>query len=210
MELNQLLNLYKKESREALSFLDLEAVASLTEKIIDCYHNGNKIFLLGNGGNAAYCANWATDLALHPFVSEDKDTPLQVSKRLKVFNLSSDPTTITGIVNDLGGDAIFVEQLKYLADSKDLVIGLSGSGNSPNIVKGMSYSLLKGMFTVGITRNSLGAIVRLSSLPICLTCKSEFPGQTGKNEGNFHFEDMLSKISHMTVGILKRTVRGSK
>jgi D-sedoheptulose 7-phosphate isomerase len=210
MELQKLLDLYRIESIANMQNLDLSLVAHLAKLIIQQWERGHSIFIMGNGGNAAFAANWATDLNIHPFVSENKDKPLEVKKRLKVFNLSNDPATITGILNDLGAENIFVEQLKYLSKPGDLLIGLSGSANSANIKKAFTYGLDNGMFNVLITRNKDGECYKCSDLNICIDGNSTFPGQMGKNLNNFHYEDMISKISHMTVGILKQVVYESQ
>ena len=175
--------------------------------VIDAWEYGHQVFACGNGGNAAYVANLVTDLNLHPFVSEDKKHPIQ-GKRLYAINLCDSVSTITAIMNDIGPEHIFSEQLKYMGKDGDVFIGLSGSGNSGNVIKAAQVALDIGMNVLGITRNGNSEIVKMSHKSIVVPGHSKFPGQTGKNDNNFHFEDCISKISHIITGILKRKVQG--
>lgn len=210
MELIKLLNLYKAESINSLKEIDTNSIAEFAKAVIECYNNNCKLFACGNGGNAAYVANLITDLNLHPFVSEDKNIPLQVKNRFKGFNLCDSVSTITGITNDIGPDAIFASQLEIFGESGDVLLGLSGSGNSKNILQAFQLAKFKGMKTVLITRSQKGSIRSFADIVIYVPGDSEYPGQTGGNNNNFHYEDMISKISHMVTGILKKVVNESQ
>lgn len=207
MNISNLLELYKNESIDVINKIDLTAIEYFVENVISCYLNSNKIFAFGNGGNAAYVDNLITDLNLHPFVSESKSESVITAKRLRSFNLCSSPATLTGILNDFGGDYIFSKQLEYLADENDLVIGFSGSGNSKNILIAFEYAKQNNMKTVLFTRKNEGKCHHFSDVVICVPGDSNFPGQTGPNNNNFHYEDIISKVSHMATGILKQVVK---
>lgn len=207
MNISNLLELYKNESINVMSEIDLTAIKYFVENVVSCYSNSNKIFAFGNGGNAAYVDNLITDLNLHPFVSESKSESVKATKRLRAFNLCSSSATLTGILNDFGGDYIFSKQLEYLADENDLVIGFSGSGNSKNILIAFEYAKQNNMKTILFTRKSEGKCHQFSDVVICVPGDSNFPGQTGSNNNNFHYEDMISKVSHMATGILKQVVQ---
>lgn len=209
MSIYKLLELYKIESTKVMNEIDLTSIESFVEYVVSCYQNSNKIFAFGNGGNAAYVDNLITDLNLHPFVSENKSEAFEVSKRLRAYNLCCSSSTMTGILNDFGGDYIFSKQLEYLADQDDLVIGFSGSGNSKNILLAFEYAKKQNMKTVLFTRKSEGKCHQFSDVIICVPGDSNFPGQTGPNNNNFHYEDMISKVSHMATGILKQVVQNA-
>lgn len=210
MDINKLLKIYQSESIDVMSNMPLYSVEGFVKEVVSCYISDHKIFAISNGGGAAFVDNLVTDLNLHPFVSEDKSVPLKVTKRLRCFNLCSSPATITGILNDLGGDEIFSKQLEIYGDPKDLVIGISGSGNSKNILSAFKYAKENGMRTVLMTRNSVGHCHNYSDIVICINGTSQFPGQTGGNNNNFHFEDMVSKISHMCTGVLCQVVKNDQ
>ncbi len=209
MNIQKLLETYRDESIYVMANIDLSSIQMFAEAIIDCYKNSNKIFAFGNGGNAAYVDNLITDLNLHPFVSESKSESVLSSKRLRAYNLCSSSATITGILNDFGPDYIFSKQLEYLADSEDLLIGLSGSGNSKNILLAFEFAKNNNMKTILVTRKPEGKCHKFSDIVIYVPGESIFPGQTGGNNNNFHYEDMISKVSHMATGLLKKMVQDS-
>ena len=107
----------------------------------------------------------------------------------------------------MGYEHIFSEQLKYQGGVGDVFFGMSGSGNSGNVLKAMKVAKEKGMKTILVTRNKENKCNEYSDLTISLEGTSEFPGQTGGNNNNFHFEDILSKITHISVGLLKEKVQ---
>lgn len=207
MNLQQLLNLYKNESANVIKSLDEDKIADLINLIVGCYQYKRKVLACGNGGNAALVANLITDLNLHPFVSDNKSIPLTTDLRLKAIDLCSSPSTLTGILNDFGSDFIFSEQIRYMGEMGDLLIGISGSGTSKNILQAFQLAQTKGLKTCLITRNETGTIHQYADVVIVVPGQSSFPGQTGSNNNNFHFEDCVCKISHMATGILKQTVQ---
>jgi len=146
---------------------------------------------------------------MHPFVSEDKSHSNIARNKFKCINLCSDQATITGLTNDIGYENVFVGQLGYYGEEDDIFIGISGSGNSKNIFNAMILAKEKGMKTILFTRNAENTCGKHSDLVICLDGTSEFPGQTGGNNNNFHFEDIFSKITHLTCGILKQEVQNA-
>ena len=101
---------------------------------------------------------------------------------------------------------IFSEQLKYQGVKDDVVFGMSGSGNSKNVLEAFRVAKEKEMKTILVTRNPINNCNEFADLTISLKGTSEFPGQTGGNNNNFHFEDILSKITHISVGLLKEKV----
>ena len=148
-----------------------------------------------------------SDLALHPFVGEDKSKALKIDKRLAVVDLCASSTMMTGLMNDLGADHIFSGQVEVYAKEGDLIIGFSGSGNSKNILEAFSRGKEKGTANVLITRNPEGKCAPYCELVIEVPGDSTYPGQTGKNNNNFHFEDCLAKLTHLATGILKGRIQ---
>ena len=201
-----LIDLYKKESTDVFSSISSTEIAKFVDMVFDVYENEGTIFAAGNGGNVASVQNLVVDLNMHPFVSEDKGKQIIPRNKFKCVSLCSDQATITGVSNDLGYEHIFSEQLKYQGGVGDVFFGMSGSGNSGNVLKAMKVAKEKGMKTILVTRNKENKCNEYSDLTISLEGTSEFPGQTGGNNNNFHFEDILSKITHISVGLLKEKV----
>jgi len=202
----ELIELYKIESSNVALNMPTKEIEEFVKLVIEAFESERKIFACGNGGNAAFVANLVVDLNMHPFVSEDKSSHGGKRNLFHAINLSEGPATITGITNDLGFNSIFKEQLKYQAEKDDILFCISGSGNSENIIEAMKYGKSIGMKLIVITRNSPSKSEEFADVLIEIQGISEFPGQTGNNNNNFHFEDCISKITHITTGILKLKV----
>jgi D-sedoheptulose 7-phosphate isomerase len=125
--------------------LDTAEVEKVSELIEEAYDTGRFVFIIGNGGSGANASHLSEDLAkctLCDFESQ---------KRLKVLSLTDNTAGIMAWGNDEGYDRIFVEQLKNLASPGDVLLAISGSGNSPNILRAVEWSNRKGLVTVGFT-----------------------------------------------------------
>jgi D-sedoheptulose 7-phosphate isomerase len=120
----------------------VEQVSALIEK---AYHAGRFVFICGNGGSGANASHLCEDLAKCTLRDFERQ------KRLKVLSLTDNTAGIMAWANDEGYDRIFIEQLKNLAGPGDLLLAISGSGNSPNILKAVDWANANGMETVGIT-----------------------------------------------------------
>ena len=206
MDKLNLIELYKKESANVFDSIPNIEISKFVDMVFDVYENEGTIFAAGNGGNVASVQNLVVDLNMHPFVSEDKGAQTIPRNKFKCVSLCSDQATITGVSNDLGYEHIFSEQLKYQGGEGDIFFGMSGSGNSGNVLEAMKVAKDKGMKTILVTRNKENKCNQYADLTISLEGTSEFPGQTGGNNNNFHFEDILSKLTHIAVGLLKEKV----
>jgi D-sedoheptulose 7-phosphate isomerase len=110
----------------AISRPDLERVLSLLENV---YHNGHRVFIMGNGGSAATASHFALDLA--------KNTIMAGAPRLKAISLTDHVPLITAWSNDTAYEHIFAEQLANMIEPGDAVIGISTSGNSLNVINAL-------------------------------------------------------------------------
>ena len=206
MNKKKLIELYKEESANVFDKMPTQKIVEFVEMMFEAYDNEQTVFACGNGGNVASVQNLIVDMNMHPFVSEDKGAQIIPRNNFKCVSLCSDQATITGVSNDLGFRFIFSEQLKYQGVEGDIVFGMSGSGNSKNVLEAFRVAKEKGMKTILVTRNSVNNCNDFADLIITLKGISEFPGQTGGNNNNFHIEDILSKITHISVGLLKEKV----
>ena len=206
MNKKKLIELYKEESANVFGNIPTQKIVEFVDMVFEAYENEQTIFACGNGGNVASVQNLVVDMNMHPFVSEDKGVQTIPRNNFKCVSLCSDQATITGVSNDLGFRFIFSEQLKYQGVDGDILFGMSGSGNSKNVLEAFRVAKERGMKTILVTRNSTNNCNEFADLTISLEGTSEFPGQTGGNNNNFHFEDILSKITHISVGLLKEKV----
>ncbi|WP_435015885.1 SIS domain-containing protein [Tundrisphaera sp. TA3] len=136
---------YLEQVCRDIQALDLTQLETVSQLIDDVYQTGRFVFIIGNGGSGANASHLCEDLAkctLRDF---------EAQKRLKVLSLTDNTAGIMAWANDEGYERIFVEQLKNLASPGDLLIAISGSGNSPNILRAVEWANTNGLTTVGFT-----------------------------------------------------------
>lgn len=136
--------------------LDPAQIQTMSDVIEQAYHSGRFVFIIGNGGSGANASHLCEDLAKCTL----KDFENQ--KRLRVLSLTDNAPWLMAVANDLAYDRIFVEQLKNLASPGDLLLAISGSGNSPNILKAVEWANANGMTTLGITGYGGGKLKELA------------------------------------------------
>jgi D-sedoheptulose 7-phosphate isomerase len=120
---------YLERLRSAIDDLPRDRLALLGEMLYRAYRNEKQVFTLGNGGSASTASHMAADIG--------KNTIGPNMGRFRVLSLNDNMATVTAIANDLGYENVFGEQLKNLVRPGDLVIAISGSGNSSNVLNGM-------------------------------------------------------------------------
>ena len=136
---------YLDRVSEEIGKLDLAAAQKLSDLIEERYHAGRFVFIIGNGGSGANASHLCEDLAKCTLCDFENQ------KRLKVLSLTDNVSWIMAVANDISYEGIFSEQLKNLASPGDLLLAISGSGNSPNILKAVDWSNKNGLTTYGIT-----------------------------------------------------------
>jgi len=207
MSLADTVRLYLEEKRRILDEFPVDAVAAAAAMVFAAYETGGTVYAMGNGGNSGTLDHAYCDFTHHPFVSEDKTRPLPATlKRLRFVNLCSSPAELTGLVNDLGPDHMYAAALAPVVTGRDLVMAYSGSGNSPNVVRALEAAAAAGAATFAMTRGDGGQCARIADVCLVVPGTSRFPGQTGANDNNFHFEDAMLAVNHMLVGLLKERV----
>jgi D-sedoheptulose 7-phosphate isomerase len=129
--------------------VDVRQIQTLADAIYHCYRHDHFVFICGNGGSGSNASHFCEDLGKSTLRREDFENDSK--KRLKVLSLTDNTPYILAWANDEGYDRVFVEQLKNLASPGDLLIGISGSGNSPNVLKAIEWANRKGLTTFGCT-----------------------------------------------------------
>ncbi|HMP02898.1 MAG TPA: SIS domain-containing protein [Gemmatales bacterium] len=145
---------------QELRRIDTRQMEHLANLIYDCYTRGRFVFICGNGGSGSNASHFCEDLGKSTLRREDFENDQK--KRLKVLSLTDNTPYILAWGNDEGFDRVFVEQLKNLASPGDLLIAISGSGNSPNILKAVDWANRNGLTTVGCTGFSGGQLKALA------------------------------------------------
>ena len=151
---------FMERSAQELLRIDPVQMQKLADLIDQRYHEGKFVFIIGNGGSGSNASHLCEDLGKCTLRREDFDNDNK--KRLKVLSLTDNTPYILAWGNDEGFDRIFLEQLKNLAGSGDLLIAISGSGNSPNILRAVEWANRHGMTTFGCTGFSGGKLQSLA------------------------------------------------
>jgi D-sedoheptulose 7-phosphate isomerase len=146
-------------SRE-LARIDPREIDALANGIMECYEKGRFVFICGNGGSGSNASHFCEDLGKCTLRREDFDNDKK--KRLRILSLTDNTPYILAWANDEGFDRVFAEQLKNLASPGDLLIAISGSGNSPNILKAVDWANRNGLKTFGCTGFSGGKLRTLA------------------------------------------------
>ncbi|MFD0205756.1 MULTISPECIES: D-sedoheptulose-7-phosphate isomerase [Saccharothrix] len=205
-----LIRLYLEEQREVMARFPVADLDHAADLLFDTYRSGGTVYGMANGGNAGTVDHFLCDFKHHPFVSDDKTRPLPASvPRLRFVNLCGSPAELTGLANDLGPDQVFAGALAPFVRPDDLVLAFSGSGNSANVVRALEVARAVGARTVAMTKGDGGKCRDLADVCVVVPGTSTFPGQTGGNDNNFHFEDMVLSVNHILVGLLRARVAES-
>jgi len=133
---------YFKHLTQILSELDLSSIEKFIGLLLSARKEGKNVYFIGNGGSAATASHFANDLAIG---TRSKKLPF------KVMSLIDNSSVITAIGNDYGYEQVFVKQLEACLGSGDLLVAISASGNSPNILKAVEYTKENNGITIGLT-----------------------------------------------------------
>src|SRR5580693_101119 len=139
---------YAERLNRALMLNAMDQVAELGQALRESWRMGQAVYLCGNGGSAGNANHLANDLFYGAGVSNGGG--------LKVEALSANPAVLTCLANDLGYEQIYAQQLRVKADAGDVLIVLSGSGNSPNVIKALEVGAERDMTTFAILGYSGG------------------------------------------------------
>jgi D-sedoheptulose 7-phosphate isomerase len=137
--------------------LDTTSIAKFSEVLLQARSRGARIFFIGNGGSAATASHFANDVAIG---SQAWEKPFRAS------SLTDNLAILTAIANDYGFAEIFVRQLQTLMVAGDVVVAISASGNSPNVVRAIEYANANGAITVALTGFDGGQLRQIASLVI--------------------------------------------
>ena len=149
---------YKLKLQNALETIDLKAVGQAIDILKQARDSNRHIFVCGNGGSASTASHFVTDMV--------KGASFERKARFRILALTDSMATITAYSNDVGYNCIFAEQLKNFAEPGDVLIAISGSGNSPNVVAAMEYANKAGCKTIALTGRDGGKLGPLANLEI--------------------------------------------
>jgi len=178
-----------------LKQLDKSQLAKIVEILLDAQQQSKKILTMGNGGHGNTAAHMINDFAKHTVSSDAKDAVV-TENRFRTLCLNDSVSFITGIGNDMGYDFIFSEQIKNWCETGDVVIGISGSGNSENVLKAFEVAKSIGATTICFSGKGGGKAKNVAD--ICVVVSSAKMVQ---------IEDVHMAISHAIADELKKLIQ---
>jgi D-sedoheptulose 7-phosphate isomerase len=153
------INDYVQRLQSELDRVDREEIQSWADLVYQAWENEKFVFVFGNGGSATTATHISEDLGKSSLRQDDlKD---ETKKRLKILSLTDNVGWILALGNDVGYDQIFVQQLMNYGGPGDLVIAISGSGNSPNVLSAVDWANRHGLKTFGLTGFDGGKLRRV-------------------------------------------------
>lgn len=155
---------------EVLQALDTDAIAAFVGELLAARDRGARIFFLGNGGSAATASHFVNDISIG---SKSWQRPFRAT------SLSDNGAVMTAIANDFGYEHVFTHQLRAQLQDGDLVVAISVSGNSPNIVGAVEYAKQAGVRTAGLTGFDGGRLRELADVVVHVATN---PGEYGPAE----------------------------
>ena len=152
-----------KELKGLLDSLDFSTLENIAAEIISSIKNGNKIMICGNGGSAADAQHMAAEF-INRFLKERKPLP--------AIALTTDTSNLTSIANDYSFDDVFLKQVEAIGRKGDVLIGISTSGNSYNVLKALDKAKSMGIKTVGFLGKDGGKIKEICDLTLIVSSNS--------------------------------------
>lgn len=148
---------YLKQLKNLLDIFPHSQFEKIGQAMMSAYNKEKQVFIMGNGGSGSTASHFVCDI--------NKGSCFGLEKKFKVICLNDNMPTILAYANDFSYEKIFVEQLKNYIQPGDLVIGISGSGNSENVLKAVSYAREKGAVTIGLTGFDGGKLAKIVDIP---------------------------------------------
>jgi len=145
---------YLTSQKAALDSIPIDAVDALVQRFQQALREDRQIFVFGNGGSAANASHFATDLG--------KGASDRLNRRFRVLSLNDNVSWMTALGNDYAYEDVFVRQLMNYSRTGDLLLTLSVSGNSPNLVKALDWSRKNGLHTIALVGAKRGRMAELA------------------------------------------------
>lgn len=174
-----------------LGKLDVESISEALNLLIDALNSEHTIFIFGNGGSAATASHFQNDF--------NKGVSEYLDKKFRFCCLNDNVPTIMAIANDIGYDEIFRFQLKGRIQKRDVVIAISGSGNSKNVIYAAEYAKNCGATVIGLTGYDGGVLKSLSDVSLHADVNSMQIT-----------EDIHMMLDHLMMSILYKTLCGKE
>jgi D-sedoheptulose 7-phosphate isomerase len=179
---------YVNQVKETLDRVPWSRVEQVVDILYAAWRHGRQVYVMGNGGSASTASHMACDLG--------KNTALPGTPRLRVMSLNDNMATFSAHSNDNGYEHVFAEQLANFLRAGDVVIAISASGNSPNVLNAVKYGREHGATTIGLSGYAGGALAQLVDLSVVVP-----------SHNIEQIEDIHLMLEHMITVALRRALR---
>ncbi len=188
-DVEQFSKLYFDYLKDILDKIDLTEVRLFVDALLSARERSAFIFFIGNGGSAATASHFANDLA---FGTND------YKKSFKALSIADNISSLTALANDFGYEDVFVRQLKVYASTGDILVGISASGNSPNIIRAFEYASSIGVQTVALTAFDGGRMKEIADQGVHIPTGNKEYGPA---------EDLHMILDHLIGSYLMRLIK---
>lgn len=152
------INAYYEKLKATIDMIDRNSINDAMNAITKARDEKHFIYIMGNGGSASTASHFTGDF--------NKGLSLNRDKRFRFVCLNDNPASVLALANDVSYESIFVEQLKNFLDDGDLVIAISGSGNSKNVINAVEFAKQRGNTVIGLTGYNGGKLKPLSDISL--------------------------------------------
>ncbi|MDD3363441.1 MAG: HAD-IIIA family hydrolase [Syntrophomonas sp.] len=188
---NNIIETYIDELKETLDRLDRQNISLLINELINVHAQGGTVYIFGNGGSASTASHFAGDF--------NKGVSENLSQRFRFVCLNDNVPAILSIANDIGYEQVFKFQLENYLKPDDLVIAISGSGNSKNVILAIEYANSKGVKTFALTGYNGGQLKKIASNSMVVPVNDMQK-----------VEDVHLMLNHLMMQIIKEWLEGDK
>ncbi len=178
---------YFDKVRKIMDEVSADEVGEVVRVLEEAYQADKTVFICGNGGSAATASHWACDLG--------KGTVAMGKPRFRVLSIGDHQALLTAYANDCGYETVFAEPIRSWARPGDVVILITASGNSPNVLAAAEAAHEMGCTTVGLIGFGGGKLADLVDCQIAVTCRDYGP-----------VEDLHMILDHLISGLLRRKI----
>jgi len=183
----QSLRQYAIELQETLGALPLSAVDRAVTRLFTAWCERNQVFIMGNGGSAATALHMAADLS--------KNTAVPGFPRLRAVSFNDNMALFSALGNDTAYDQVFREQVLTYVDANDVVVAISASGNSPNVLRAAATARELGATTIGMSGYYGGKLAEMVDIPIVVP-----------NHSIEQIEDLHMMLEHMITASVRASI----
>jgi D-sedoheptulose 7-phosphate isomerase len=199
METKEWIKKHYADFSQVLTQLPVDNIDKLCQLLVDMYKNDNQLFTFGNGGYGSTASHVVNDFIKHTVVSDQKNDIVTNKRRVRAMCLCDNVSTLTAWANDTNFDNVFSEPLKNFVRPGDIVLGITGSGNSKNVLNAFEVAKQNKAVTVCLTGKGGGKAKDVADLVILIPSNYDA-----------YIEDLHLSIMHLVCNILRDKIQNNQ